>query len=91
MVGFTGGSIPEVKVNRLLLNNISVVGAGWGAFVMRKPEVIRAHGVEIDRLIEKGYVRPLVGQRFPLEQAADALKLLEGRGALGKVVLDVRS
>ena len=30
-LGFTGGSIPEVKVNRLLLNNISVVGAGWGA------------------------------------------------------------
>jgi NADPH2:quinone reductase len=90
VVGFTGGSIPEVKVNRLLLNNISVVGAGWGAFVMRKPDVIRAHGVEIDRLIGKGFVRPLVGQRFPLEQAADALKLLDGRGALGKVVLDVR-
>ena len=39
VVGFTGGSIPEVKVNRLLLNNIEVVGAGWGAYVMSKPEV----------------------------------------------------
>jgi NADPH2:quinone reductase len=90
VVGFTGGSIPEVKVNRLLLNNISVVGAGWGAFVMKKPDVIRAHGEELGHLIEKGFVRPLVGQRFPLERAADALKLLDGRGALGKVVLDVR-
>ena len=33
VVGFTGGSIPEVKVNRLLLNNIDVVGAGWGAYI----------------------------------------------------------
>jgi NADPH2:quinone reductase len=90
VVGFTGGSIPEVKVNRLLLNNISVVGAGWGAFVMKKPDVIRAHGEAIATLIDKGFVRPPIGQRFPLEQAADALKLLEGRGALGKVVLDVR-
>ena len=36
VVGFTGGSIPEVKVNRLLLNNTEVVGAGWGAYVMRQ-------------------------------------------------------
>src|SRR4051794_9654439 len=28
VVGFTGGSIPEVRVNRLLLNNVDVVGAG---------------------------------------------------------------
>src|SRR5205823_7494850 len=39
VVGFTGGSIPEVKVNRLLLGNTEVVGAGWGAFVMSKPAV----------------------------------------------------
>ena len=38
VVGFTGGSIPEVKVNRLLLNNTEVVGAGWGAYVLGKPE-----------------------------------------------------
>jgi NADPH2:quinone reductase len=90
VVGFTGGSIPEVKVNRLLLNNISVVGAGWGAFVMKKPDVIRSHGEAIDTLIEQGFVRPPIGQRFPLEQAADALKLLDSRQALAKVVLDVR-
>ena len=34
VVGFTGGSIPEVKVNRLLLNNTEVVGAGWGHWAM---------------------------------------------------------
>jgi NADPH:quinone reductase len=90
VVGFTAGSIPEVKVNRLLLNNISVVGAGWGAFVLKKPDVIRAHGEEIDRLIVQGSVRPPIGQRFPLEQAAEALKLLESRQAVGKVVLDIR-
>ena len=90
VVGFTGRSIPEVKVNRLLLNNVSVVGAGWGAFVLKKPDVIRSHGEEIGKLIEAGCVRPLIGQRFPLEQAADALKLLDSRQALAKVVLDVR-
>src|SRR5205823_6941183 len=90
VVGFTGGSIPEVRVNRLLLKNTEVVGAGWGAYVMPKPEVTREIGAELQRLIGAGFVRPLVGARFPLEQAADALKLIDGRGATGKVVLDVR-
>ncbi len=42
VVGFTEGSIPEVKVNRLLLGNTEVIGAGWGAYVMCKPEVTQA-------------------------------------------------
>jgi NADPH2:quinone reductase len=91
VVGFTGGSIPEVKVNRLLLNNVEVVGAGWGAYVMPKPDVTRQIGAELQRLIEGGFVRPPVGARFPLERAAEALKLIDGRGATGKVVLDVRA
>jgi NADPH2:quinone reductase len=90
VVGFTGGSIPEVKVNRLLLNNTEVIGAGWGAYVMQKPDVTREIGAEIARLIESGFIRPIVGARFGLEEAADALKLIDGRGATGKVVLNVR-
>ena len=90
VVGFTGGSIPEVRVNRLLLNNVEVVGAGWGAYVMTKPEANRAIGAEVQRLIEQGFVRPVVGARFPLERAADALNAIDQRRATGKVVLDVR-
>jgi NADPH2:quinone reductase len=89
VVGFTGGSIPEVKVNRLLLNNVEVVGAGWGAYVMGKPDLTREIGREIGRLIDEGHVRPIVGARFPLDRAADALELIDARGATGKVVLDL--
>jgi NADPH:quinone reductase len=90
VVGFTGGSIPEVRVNRLLLNNTEVVGAGWGAFVMGKPDVNAEIGAEVGRLIDEGFVRPIIGARFPLERASEALELIDGRGATGKVVLDVR-
>jgi NADPH:quinone reductase len=89
VVGFTGGSIPEVKVNRLLLNNTEVIGAGWGAYVMAKPDLNREIGAEIQKLIESGHVRPIVGARFPLDRGADALELIDGRGATGKVVLDL--
>jgi NADPH2:quinone reductase len=90
VVGFTGGSIPEVRVNRLLLNNVEVVGAGWGAYVMSKPQLTIEIGNEIEKLIADGHVRPVVGAKFPLERAADALKLIDERGASGKVVLATR-
>jgi NADPH2:quinone reductase len=89
VVGFTGGSIPEVKVNRLLLNNIEVVGAGWGAYVLGKPELNRETGAELHRLADAGFVAPIVGGRFPLERAAEALKLIDERRATGKVVLEL--
>ena len=91
VVGFTGGSIPEVRVNRLLLGNTEVVGAGWGAYVMGKPDLCMRIGAAIDEMIAAGYVRPIVGERFPLERAGEALKTLEERRATGKIVLDVRS
>jgi NADPH:quinone reductase len=89
VVGFTDGSIPEVKVNRLLLRNTEVIGAGWGAYVMPKPEVTAEVAEALSRLIENGAVKPLVGSRFPLAQGPDAMRLIEERRATGKVVLDV--
>ena len=92
VVGFTAGSIPEVKVNRLLLNNTEVIGAGWGAYVIGKPEGNGAIAAELAKLIDAGDVRPIVGGSFPfsVEGAREALRLIDGRGATGKVVLDVR-
>jgi NADPH:quinone reductase len=90
VVGFTGGSIPEVRVNRLLLNNTEVVGAGWGAFATGRTNINGEIGAAVNQLVDAGFVRPMVGARFPLEQAADALELIDARGATGKVVLDVR-
>lgn len=90
VVGFTGGSIPEVKVNRLLLKNISVVGAGWGAYVMGKPDLNREIGAAVNRMVDEGYVSPIVGARFPFEDAAQAMLALDERRALGKIVLEVR-
>jgi NADPH2:quinone reductase len=89
VVGFAGGAIPEVKVNRLLLRNTEVVGAGWGGYAMGKPDLNREIGAAIGRLVADGIVRPLVGARFPLARGAEAMRLIDERRATGKVVLDV--
>jgi NADPH2:quinone reductase len=90
VVGFTGGSIPEVKVNRLLLRNTEVVGAGWGEYLFSTGLAYGTEvGAELAKLMAAGHVRPPVGARFGLDEAAEALKLIDGRGATGKVVLEL--
>lgn len=88
VVGFADGQIPEVKVNRLLLRNIGVIGAAWGEFARADPSVSREIGAALFDMAERGVVRPVVGPRFTLDQAPDALRELESRRALGKVILE---
>jgi NADPH2:quinone reductase len=90
VIGFAGGSIPRLAMNRVLFRNIDVVGAAWGAFVDRHPDLPAQTHAELVRLVEAGRLSPLVGAELPLERAADALRLLEERRATGKVVLRVR-
>jgi NADPH2:quinone reductase len=90
VVGFTGGAIPEVKVNRLLLRNTEVIGAGWGEYIMSSGLTYGAEvGVEIAKLAAAGHINPPIGARFPLERAGEALALMDNRQATGKVVLEI--
>lgn len=89
VIGFTEGSIPSVAVNRLLFRNVSVVGAAWGAFAFERPDYLREVDEELRRMVAAGHVRPLVGKRYPLERVRDALEDLDGRRAVGKIVLDL--
>lgn len=91
VVGFTGGAIPSVPLNRLLLANTSVVGAAWGAYVGARPEVTQSIHADLLRWIEEGIVDPIVGAEYPLEEGAQALRDLDGRRATGKLVVRVAS
>jgi NADPH2:quinone reductase len=88
VVGFTDeGQIPEVKVNRLLLNNTTVMGVGWGHYALMRPGFIRHQFEELRPHIESGAIKPPVGSEFGLADAGRALSLMDSRGALGKIVL----
>jgi NADPH2:quinone reductase len=87
VIGFTAGEIPTVQVNRLLLNNISVVGVGWGAYVLKRPGFVRTEWDALLPHIESGAISPPVGATFGLDDAADALLTLDERRATGKVLL----
>ena len=89
VVGFTAGEIPTVRVNRLLLNNIDVVGVGWGAFAMARPGYLGQQWMELERHVRSGALDPVISATFPLEDAAAALATIDERRVTGKVVLEL--
>lgn len=90
VVGFTGGEIPTVKVNRLLLNNIDVVGVGWGAWTLGHPGALAQQWNGLAALLSSGKLAAPLPEVYPFEQAAAAVASLENRSARGKVVVRVR-
>jgi NADPH:quinone reductase len=89
VIGFTAGEIPTVKVNRLLLNNVSVVGVGWGAYVLSRQGYVGGQWDALLPHLTSGAIEPPIGATFDLGHAVDALTTLDERRATGKVVLTV--
>jgi NADPH2:quinone reductase len=88
VIGFTAGDIPTVKVNRLLLNNIDVVGVGFGAFALGRPGYMRAEWDELVPHLRSGALNPIISETFPLDKAAEALARIDERQVTGKVALE---
>ena len=96
-IGFVGGQIEAIKVNRILLKNISIVGLHWGAYARFAPDMIPKVWEGLFELIKQGKYRSTVFQADDmkpfagLEHVGNALKLLEDKVSWGKVVIDVPS
>ncbi|MEI2778271.1 MAG: NADPH:quinone oxidoreductase family protein [Tetrasphaera sp.] len=91
VVGFASGRIPQVKVNRLLLRDLSLVGIALAPFVERYPQIAGQLADALESMACSGAIRPVVGAVLDLPDSARALELIESRQALGKVVVRVRS
>ena len=91
VVGFAAGQgIPEVRVNRLLLNNVDVRGVGWGAYAMVRPGFMQQQWAELLPMLGSGVVKPPIGATYDLDGFAQALLDMEARKTLGKSVVRVR-
>jgi len=91
VVGFAAGpGIPEVKVYRLLLNNVDVRGVGWGAYAMVRPGYMQEQWAELLPLMEDGTIKPPIGATYALEDFGQALLDMDERRTLGKSVVRVK-
>lgn len=92
VIGFAGGNIEKVAMNRVLLKNVSLVGLHWGMYASMEPETVENTWKGIFELVEQGKFRPTVFSEEVfkgLDSVPRALKALGGRETWGKVVVEV--
>ena len=90
VIGFAGGRIPEVKVNRLLLRHHDVIGVNWGGLLPIDQQFAAEAHADLMAWFDSGLLHPPGGPVFDLEHGADALRFFEDRDSIGKPVIRVR-
>jgi NADPH2:quinone reductase len=88
VVGFTSGRIPSINVNIPLIKGFSIMGMRAGEYGRKFPDKGRENIAALDRMLAEGKLHPHICARFPLERAVDAMRMLQDRKAIGKVILE---
>lgn len=86
-IGFTSGRWPQAPVNLILIKQISVIGVRAGEYGRRDPVRGQENSEAVYALAASGKIDPYISHALPLEQAVDAMRLLERRQVVGKAVV----
>ena len=87
VLGFAGGEIPVVKVNRLLLGNTGVLGVASREFFEQRPALMAELWGQLMELWRTRMLADPPVEAYPFADARGALRAIADRRALGKVVL----
>jgi NADPH2:quinone reductase len=88
IIGFTSGRIPSIGVNMPLIKGYSIMGVRAGEYGRKFPQKGRENMDAIMRLLAERKIHPHVHARFPLERAVDAMRTLQDRSVIGKVIVE---
>lgn len=89
-IAFNGGRMGELDIARVMMNGLTVTGSTLRSGpVAEKARLIEAVRQNVWPLLASGAFRPVIDSRFPLEQAAEAHRLMETSRHIGKIVLIV--
>ena len=88
VIGFTAG-IPKMPLNLTLLKECQIIGVFWGQFAGLDRDINRENFEELFQMHADGKIKPFVSETYPLDKAGEAIKSLEDRKVLGKVVVSM--
>jgi NADPH:quinone reductase len=89
VVGFAAGDIPKIPLNLLLLKGADLRGVFWGEAVERDAAAHRANMQQVLDWVAGGRLKPRLHGVYPLSETADAIRILDRREAVGKVIIKV--
>lgn len=95
IIGMQGGVKAELNIAALIGKRLTVLGTALRGRPVDGPRgkgpIVDAVVASVWPMIATGAVRPVIGARFPIEEAAQAHRALESGETFGKVLLTVRA
>jgi putative PIG3 family NAD(P)H quinone oxidoreductase len=90
-IGMQGGVKGELNIGKLMGKRGSVYSAGLrGRTLEDKAAIVADVRARLWPLVEQGSVKPIIGQVYPMSQAADAHRALEDGTVFGKILLTTK-
>lgn len=87
VIGFAAGAIPSIKLNRVLLRNVALIGLHWGAYFQHdRATIARTHAALVE-LCAAGAIKPVVTRTLPFAELPDGLDTIAARGVIGNLAL----
>lgn len=87
IIGFASGSIPQIPANIVMVKNVDILGLNWGNYQRFAPALLAHSFKQLMDWYREGKIRPLISQRFTLEETRAAIEHVAERKAKGKVVV----
>jgi NADPH2:quinone reductase len=93
VIGMQGGVKGELNIGKLIGKRARVIGTALRGRPVEGPTgksvIVSAVVDAVWPMIADGRVRPMIGARFPIQQAADAHRLMSSGDVTGKILLDL--
>lgn len=87
VIGFPSG-IPKIPLNLLLVKGCEISGVFFTEFKARQPKEYHENVKQLVELLSNGSIKPLISQRYTLEDGAKAIMAIKNRQIVGKIIIN---
>ncbi|HEY2890371.1 MAG TPA: NADPH:quinone oxidoreductase family protein [Dongiaceae bacterium] len=87
VVGFAGGTVPQIPANILLVKNLAALGFYWSSYRFKQPALLAPAFARMFEWWQQGKLKPRISGRYDLAEVKTALSVVAERKAIGKIVL----
>ena len=87
VIGFAAGERQKIPANILLVKNATAIGFAWTSYRRTQPKIVYGSLEQLFQAWVAGQLQPTISHTLPLQEASQAMTLLQQRKVRGKIVL----
>jgi NADPH2:quinone reductase len=87
LVGFAGGTIPQIRANQVLLKNYAIYGLHWARYRDEDPDLVARAHADLTSLVDVGALAPLLSEKLQFEDAPEGIARIAAGTTIGRIAV----